>query len=378
MTKITAVRSTGLEYRIANGRAYGNARGLTPIRIATVVEVEAADGVIGLGEAWGPPTVVKAYVDLLRPHFEGREIFDFNQIRHTLYAKLYHSGIQNPMTSAMSAINVALYDIHAKLLGVPLCKLLGGKRLDRVPAYASTGYYSNDDTYGIAQQLEIGKAHRYPGTKIKIGASVKSDVERVKLAREMIGPDRLLMVDANGNLTVDQTLESMRAIAPFDVHWYEEPLPPHDFTGYTELTARAPMRVATGEALYTVHDFKRLTDGRCAHVLQPDITLCGGLDETLAIAGMAYMENVHMEPHVWGGAVGLATAVHFLAASPASPHTENLPHPAMLEYDRGENPLRDDLLKEPIAETDGWLTVPDKPGLGIELDPAVMKRFAVC
>jgi D-galactarolactone cycloisomerase len=176
---------------------------------------------------------------------------------------------------------------------------------------------------------------------------------------------------------VDEALESMRRIADYNIHFYEEPLPPTDFTGYTELRARAPMAIAAGEALYTAWDFKRLIDERCTDILQPDITLCGGLDETRAIWQMTRLANLRLSPHVWGGGVGLAAAVHFLAALQPSPHTDRIPHPVMLEYDLGTNALRKDLLLTPIACIDGHLTVPDGPGLGIEINRDVVEKYRV-
>jgi D-galactarolactone cycloisomerase len=249
--------------------------------------------------------------------------------------------------------------------------------MDRVPAYASDGYFSNDPDNQLEAQLRAFRDRRFPGVKIKIGQSPKHDAERVALAREVLGDEVLLMVDANGNYTVDQALESMRRIEGFDIHFYEEPLPPTDFAGYTELRARAPMPVATGEALYTAWDFKRLIEGRGADVLQPDLTMCGGFDETKAISTMARLANLRLSLHVWGGAVGLAAALHFLASTPPSPHTDRIPYPVLLEYDRGENALRDVLLAEPFPCVDGHLVVPTGPGLGIELNHDAVAKYRV-
>ncbi len=377
MTKITNITAIGLEHQLGADNAYGMARGMTPMRNMTLIEVETAAGITGHGEAWGPCPMVAASLDVVLPYFLGREIYDREQIAPYFYNQRYHLGIQNTITSVLGGINMALYDAMGKLHDLPLYKLLGGQSTDRVPAYASNGYFAANPNYRLGDQMRGFRDDHFPGVKIKIGHSPANDVERVAEAREVLGPDIALMVDANGNYTVDQALESMRRIADYDIHFYEEPLPPTDFIGYTELRARAPMAIATGEALYTAWDFKRLIDERCADVLQPDMTLCGGLDETRAIWQIARLANLHLSPHVWGGAIGLAAAVHFLASMPPSPHTDRIPHPVMLEYDRGSNALRDDLLVAPIACVDGHLTVPTGPGLGIEIDRDVVEKYRV-
>jgi D-galactarolactone cycloisomerase len=376
VAKITDIAAIQLEHRLGEMRAYGMARGLTEVRNATLIVVETDAGVSGLGEATGPGPLVAASLEVAKPYFVGREVYDREQVPPQFYNQRYHLGIQNTLTAVLGAINIALYDAIGRLHGVPVFKLLGGTATDRVPAYASDGYFSNDPDNRLEAQLRAF-SNRFPGVKIKIGESPKRDAERVALAREVLGDDVLLMVDANGNYTVDEALESMRRIAGFDIHFYEEPLPPTDFAGYAEVRARAPMPVATGEALYTAWDFKRLIEARGADVVQPDLTICGGFDETRTISAMTRLANLRLSLHVWGGAVGLAAAVHFLAALPPSPHTERIPHPVLLEYDRGENALRDWLLAEPIPCVDGHLVVPTGPGLGIELDAAAVETYRV-
>ncbi len=377
MTKITNITAIGLEHQLGADNAYGMARGMTPVRNMTLIEVETEAGITGYGEAWGPCPMVAASLEVVLPYFLGREIYDREQIVPYFYNQRYHLGIQNTVTAVLGGINMALYDAMGKLHDLPLYKLLGGQNTDRVPAYASNGYFAANPAYQLGDQMRGFRDDHFPGVKIKIGHSAANDVERVAEARDVLGPDIALMVDANGNYTVDEALESMRRIDEFDIHFYEEPLPPTDFTGYTELRARAPMAIATGEALYTGWDFKRLIDERCADVLQPDMTLCGGLDETRTIWQMTRLANLRLSLHVWGGAVGLAASVHFLASMPPSPHTDRIPHPVMLEYDRGTNALRDDLLVTPIPCVDGHLTVPTGPGLGIELDRDVVEKYRV-
>jgi D-galactarolactone cycloisomerase len=375
MTRIRDIRLIPLAYRMPQVRAYGMARSLTAERGCSLVEVETADGVVGIGEAWGPAKATAGYLEVIKPAYIGRELFERELIWSDIICRRYHLGLQNQLTACASGINIAIYDALGKTLGLPVCKLLGGLGRDRVPVYASDGYITGDPDNQLPAQLERIADKGFPGAKFKIGMSPKSDQERVRLARDILGEEMLLLVDVNGNYSVDQALDSMRRTLPYDVHFYEAPLPPQDFRGYEALCARAPIAVATGEALYTVWDFARLIEARALHVAQPDLTLCGGLDQAKGIAVLCQLHNVRFSPHVWGSAVGLAAAVHFMAALPDYPHTDHLPAPALIEYDVGDNPLRDELLTRPLKPVNGRIAVPAGPGLGIELDPEAIKRF---
>jgi hypothetical protein len=225
--------------------------------------------VTGIGEAFGNPLVTREYFRMLEPMFVGRSIFDFDHVEARVRNAIYHLGVGNQLTSCLAGINVALWDAMARGFGVRVCDLIGGCGATRFPAYASTGFFSNDPDRQLEHMMAEVAAHPYAGTKIKIGRGIKSDVERVKLAREAIGPDKLLLVDINGAYTADVALECARAIEPFDIHWIEEPLPPGDFRGYAELRARSPIALAAGEAHHTVRDFRALIDGRCIDIVQP-------------------------------------------------------------------------------------------------------------
>ena len=375
MARIADIRSIALEHEVGPLKAYGMARGVVSTRNATLVLVDTDAGIAGVGEASGPAGLVAGAVDLLRPLFVGRRVTDCEQVRARVYDQRYHLGLQNSVIAALGAVDIALHDALGKLYGVPVHDLLGGLARDRVPAYASGGYFSNDPDGGLDAQLESLRGTRFPGVKIKIGGGPKEDAERAARARDIIGPDPLLMVDANGSYTPVEALASMEAVAPYDIHFYEEPLPPADFEGYRRLRARAPLAVAAGEALYTAWDFKRLVDCGGADVLQPDLTLCGGFAEAGTVRTLARLANLRLSPHVWGGAVGLAAAVHLVAALPPSPQVDRVSFPTLLELDRGENALRDSLLAEPLACIDGHIVVPDGPGLGVALDWDAVERL---
>ena len=152
---------------------------------------------------------------------------------------------------------------------------------------------------------------------------------------------------------------------------------PQDFDGYALLQRSSPIPIATGEALYTAFDFKRLLDRRGADVIQPDLSLAGGLWQGRRIADLAELMHVRLSPHVWGSGIGLAAAAHYVASRSPYPHADNIPHPTLVEYDMGENPLRESILQTPIVANGGMIDVPSGAGLGIEIDWKAVKRHAI-
>jgi len=378
MARITNITLVAVQHHLGAGKAYGMARGLTALRGAGIVLLETDAGVQGIGEAWGPSAVARAYLDLIRPYFIGASVFGVRAVAQGILARHYHFGTQNQMIAALSGIDIAAHDAMGKLFGVPVADLIGGRQRDRVPVYCSGGYFTEEDDHlgALARQLEPHVTSGFPAFKVKLGRRPDEDAARARLARRIIGDRALLTVDVNGNYTVDAALESMRRIADAEVHWVEEPLAPQDWKGYAELARRAPIPVATGEALYTLFDFRRLIDGRLAAIVQPDLALCGGLDVARTVGVLAGAEHLRVSPHCWGTGVGLAAAVHWVASLPTYPHGPNVPYPALVEYDVGANPLRDELFVEPLRFENGHLHVPTGPGLGVTLDPKALKRFA--
>ncbi len=375
MSKITEITLIPLLAPLA--RPYGMARGLMGSRQSAILRLRTADGAEGLGEAWGPAAVTRAHLEMLRPLLIGTDVHDVELVAGRLLAQFYHAGIQNQLVAALGAVDMAALDAVGHLHGLPVARLLGGIARTRLPVYASGGYMTAEPERDFPAMLETLAASGARAAKIKIGLGARSDAARVRSARSALGEAVLLLVDANGNYTVDEALNSMRRIADADIHWFEEPLPPQDFSGYAALRRRAPMAVATGEALYTAWDFQRLIEAGGVDVVQPDLTLCGGVRAAREIALLARLHNLRLSPHVWGGGVGLAAACHFTASLPDWPHSTNVVHPAWVEYDVGENPLRDTILRTPVRLEDGCLVLPEGAGLGVALDEDALARWRV-
>jgi D-galactarolactone cycloisomerase len=378
MSRIRDIRVVPLEFHLPPGEGYGSSRGITNRRGGGLVILETADGVRGIGEAWGPPAVSRAYLEMVKPLYIGRSVFAQRGAAQTVLARMYHFGTQNQLIALMGGIDIAAHDAMGKLLNLSVADLIGGRQRERVPVYASGGYFTeaDDQAAALAQQIEPNAARGFSAFKIKIGRHPAEDAARVALARRIIGEASLLTVDTNGNYTEDGVLESMRRTAPCDIHWYEEPLAPQDWAGYASLKSRAPVSIATGEALYSVFDFRRLIDARLAAVVQPDLTLCGGFDVARTIGVLCAAEHLRISPHVWGTGIGLAAAVQFVASLSDYPHGAHVPFPPLVEYDVGRNALQNDIFVEPLRYADGHLDVPQGPGLGVTLDEAAVRRFS--
>ncbi|QCI66342.1 mandelate racemase/muconate lactonizing enzyme family protein [Phreatobacter stygius] len=366
-----------LQAQLPGGGAYGMSKSLATARATTLVRLKLADGTEGIGEAWGMPQVNLAYLPLLKGYLVGTHVLDIEHAYSLMLARHYHFGVQGPLTWCISGIDMAAKDAAGKMLGQPVHRLIGGKQADKVHIYASGGYLTENSARDFEPQIEAMAKGGHRAVKIKIGVSPASDEERVATARRMLGPDVDIMVDINSNYTLDLARESITRLAPYKIGWVEEPLSPQDVSGYEILQRWSQVPIATGEALYTAFDFKRLIDRRAVDVIQPDLSLCGGFWQGKQIAQLAMMDHLRLSPHVWGSGVGLAAAVHFVASLPVYPHTNNVPRPTLVEYDLGTNPLRDSILKNPLKPVDGVIVVPDAPGLGIEVDWDAVERHAL-
>ena len=348
---------------------YGTARGVVAARRAGLVLLHTEDGIQGLGEATGPANVIAAYLDLVKPHFLGTSVFAQRGVAQAILASPDHRSLPGPLLALLGGIDIAAHDAIGKLLGVSVADLIGGCQHERLPVYASGGYFTSGDDQeaALAAQLEPLHGSAFSAVMIRLGRSPEEDLWRVRMARRLAGEAKLLLVDAGGTYSADAALDSMRRIAPFGIHWFGEPLGPQDWGGYAELARRAPMGVATGAALHTVSDLRRVVDGRLAAVLQPDLSRCGGFETARTVAALAAIEHLRLSPRGWSTGIGLAATLHWAASLPAPP--------PLVEYDVGHNPLRDDLLAEPLRLRGGMLALPSGPGLGIQLAPDALARF---
>jgi D-galactarolactone cycloisomerase len=213
--------------------------------------------------------------------------------------------------------------------------------------------------------------------KLKVGFGVDEDATVTRAVREAIGPDIALMVDANHAYDAVAAIRLGRMIEPYDIGWFEEPVPPEDLAGYRAVKAALSIPVAGGECEYTRFGFREVLTSQSIDILQPDTCAAGGLTECKKIADMAEAFGVRYNPHVWGTGIAIAASLQLSAVLPTHTPLSLAPLDPMLEFDRTEHPIRQSLLVKPIEHSGGIVSVPDGPGIGIEVDREAMARFTM-
>lgn len=359
-----------------------------PARNSMLVRIETSDGVVGWGEGgqYGPGEPVAAVIDeVLRPRLIGRSLDGPAALWEELYAFSRDFGQKGTYIEALSAVDIALWDLWGKSLDRPAHVLMGGSHRDAVRAYA-TGCYYGEGFHDVERTLDAlaEEASGYVSDgftilKMKVGLlPIRDDARRVATVRDAIGRDVELLTDANHAYTSATAIRMGRRLEEHDVLWFEEPVVPEDRDGYRRVRDKLDLAIAGGEAEFTRFGFRDLIVGGCIDIAQPDLCVCGGLSEFLKIQTFASTYGVLTVPHAWGSGVALAAALQALATIPPTPHTYApvpLANEPIVEYDRKHNPLRDTLLVGNFALEDGHLRVPTGPGLGIEVDEAVLRRF---
>jgi L-alanine-DL-glutamate epimerase-like enolase superfamily enzyme len=271
--------------------------------------------------------------------------------------------------SAISAIDIALWDLLGKSLGVPIHALLGGARVDRMQAYGSGGWAGVNE---IGAQLTAFVARgAFKAIKMRVGVqdgSPMASAARVRAARAALGDKIDIMCDAHGTFTVSEAKEFCHQIRDYGVAWFEEPVTADDPTGLAEVRAFTNVPIAAGESESTRFDFMRLIERRAVDIVQPDMAICGGLSEGVRIGAMASAANLRLAPHLWTGACGFAAGLHLCATSPAA---------FTVEYSLGANPMIHDLIEESFPVVDGMIKMPTKPGLGITIKEDFVARYTV-
>jgi D-galactarolactone cycloisomerase len=354
-------------------RATGPASVLNRARSLLLVRIETRDGVVGWGETSPLPGTAEAITSVYAPRLIGRDPLLVGRSWRETWLEPFESGV------AAGAIDIALHDLRGKLLGVPVHALHGGARRDRVPVYASglcylEGVHPGDQWVAEASDLA---ARGYRAVKMRIGRyPPEVELPLIREVRAALPAGTRLMVDAWGSYTLPTAIRVGRALEDIGIDWYEEPLSQAGYHGYEVLAATLDIAVAGGEMLQTPRAFKELFDRRAVDIVQPDVSLCGGITDLLFIAELAALYRSQALPHSWNGPVTEAASLHVAALLPdptLMPGTET----PLLEHDTTENRFLTELLREPFALVDGGYAVPTTPGLGIELDERAIERLRV-
>lgn len=340
----------------------------SPLDNYILVEVFTDEGIKGIGAVDSHYPMVKSVIDPDEKHGLLTKLLLGEDPREVewLWAKMEQStfwhGRGGGITHAMSGIDIALWDILGKATGLPVAALLGGCHRRVVKPYASITANTID---ALQEKVQRGMDLGFKAVKIgwgALGVDFEQTVKWVKKAREITGPDVDIIVDfgCSGSgraISVSAARKVIKAIEEYTLSWIEEPLPPDDINGYAQLRQSVDVPISGGEVFVKLREFKLLMEKRAVDVVQPDVCKAGGLTELKRIAFLAQLENILCVPHSWSTAICIAASIHFVASIPNGKYVE-------FQID---NPLNTDLLKEPFEIQDGYIQVPTKPGLGIEL-----------
>lgn len=380
--KITDLRVHVLQSPLDQPFAFS--QGWVGRRSATLVEVATDSGLTGWGEAFAqglePPQIAAAVVEhALRPLVLGANPLDIEVLWHRMYHQTRDYGRKGSVIAAISAVDIALWDLAGKHYGEPVHRLLGGAFRDRVQPYA-TGFYRLRGQGEAPRLADEALAHFEAGfrlMKVKLGYGVDDDIAVIRaVARAIEGRGVTLMVDTNHAYGRAEALRLGYVLDELDLRWYEEPVAPEDIDGYCELRARLRTPIAGGENEHTLHGFRELLGRHAVDIAQPDVGSCGGLTAARHIVALAQANGIEVNPHVWGSAVAQAASLHLIAALPVAHHSV-FARPPVLEYDRSSHPFRRELVTEPIEMADGAVPVPQGPGLGITLRAETLDRFRI-
>ncbi|WP_353154048.1 mandelate racemase/muconate lactonizing enzyme family protein [Pollutimonas bauzanensis] len=353
-----------------------------------LVRVETVCGLVGHGEAKeevGSEGNCRALVSLINQKFGpllvGEDPRDINRLWELMYngsrahyaLKLGHVfpilGRRGISVSAISGIDLALWDLLGKHLNAPVWRLLGGRKAEKLPAYASGGWADADN---IGEQL-LGYIERggFQAVKMRVGVidgDPINSAKRVRAAREAIGPDIGLACDAHGTYNVAEAKRFCRLVEDQNLMWFEEPITADDKRGMAEVRASTAIPIAAGESEFNRFDFRDLAELRAVDIFQPDLAICGGISEAMRIGAIASAWNLRLAPHLWTGALAFSAGAQVAAASPAG---------WLLEYSLGANPLLHELAEESFPVIDGMVEIPDRPGLGITINNDFVLRHTV-
>ena len=280
------------------------------VRASCLVEITTDDGLTGWGECFGPAVANRELIEsVFAPMILGRDASELVSLWETMYNRNREWGRRGISIAAISGIEIALWNLAGNSARLPLYRLLGGTASTHVNTYASAFYYRGawaDDVEAEAASLANAG---YSAVKMKVGRSMRVDIERVQRVRSTLGLGIRLAVDANRGFTTNEAVTFERELRDCDIWYFEEPVIPEDLEGYREIRTRSAVPIAGGESEFTRLGFRELIETRSVDILQPDATACGGIRETLLIAGMASAHGISALPHLWGTSITVAAGL---------------------------------------------------------------------
>ncbi|MCC7336325.1 MAG: mandelate racemase/muconate lactonizing enzyme family protein [Pirellulaceae bacterium] len=369
--KIREIRCAGLRGATPEG---GWSNELRPEDcVHTLIAVHTDEGAVGLGSVFTNDALVRASLAILEPLFRGENALEPERVTEKLNQHMFWLGRGGAITHTISGIDIALWDLLGKATGQPVGRLLGGRYRERVQPYASI---LMDEPQKLHDHLQAVKAKGFRAFKIGWGPfgrhNAATDVAIVKAAREAVGAESRLMVDAGASDAFwaqgyKWALKTSKMLADYDVAWFEEALCPDALEDYVELRKQSPVPIAGGEVLTRRQSFQPWLEARAFDIVQPDVTKVGGISEERRIAWMAQEHGVRFIPHGWNTAVGLAADLQLASAFAATD---------LVEYLTGSPFIDDITVGGWQLDSDGMLAIPSAPGLGLELDRDMVQHYS--
>jgi L-alanine-DL-glutamate epimerase-like enolase superfamily enzyme len=337
-------------------------------RSSAFVRIETDEGVTGVGETligFFVPEIAAQLIAHLGKKLIGRDPFVIAELQRGMRLETSFWTRSGLTKCVISALEIALYDLKGKTLGVPVYDLLGGAKIPRLRLYASGGI--NKPLDDLAAELESYVEAGFKAVKIR---ARELQIDKVSVSRVAIGPNVKLIVDMNQSFVQQpvgyvEAMRYAREIAKHDIFFLEEPLEVDDVDGYRRMVGDAPMPISGGETFSSAAEFQRHVDLGCFHIVQPDATTVGGIGECYEAISYAQAKGVDAIPHVWGAGVCVAANVHAAFAAGAR----------MSEWPMLPNPLREEMFVEPFEIKDGALLKPLLPGLGIQLTEELIEKY---
>lgn len=384
---------TTLKLRYAVDPPMADAIHYMPERTALIVQITIDNGLIGIGEsaAYGGSleSMERVVLDDLRPSLLGEDPFNVERLWQRMARRGHQRGASGMLLQAISGVDIALWDLIGQATHTPLYRLLGTYR-DSLDAYASAGFYAGNKGPADLAEEARGYAERgFRSLKIKVGrnpevllnplpdmwapeyavVSLEEDVDRVIAVRAAVGPRVRLAIDANNAWTPPVATRFMRWVADQNIAWLEEPVSTDDVSGSAEVSRTIDVPVSGYETASGLASFRDLIEHDAVDIVQPDAIWSGGITVCRKIAALAEAHGKPVIPHVFSSAVALIANMHLIAS---------LPNAGLLEFDQNENPLRSELFVEPIEiDPEGRVALPDRPGLGVTLNPETIARYQI-
>ncbi len=351
------------------------------LRYITLARVESEDGKIGWGECISQfPDSAQAVKIVIEkgyaPMLVGDDATEVERAFHKMLARVWWYGPQGLAAFAVSAVDMALWDLKGKLLGKPVCNLIGGRLRDKVAAMASIHLDMDDINWSVDefkffrdQGYRIVKGGWGKRPESVFGADRKKDLELARRVRETIGEDIELVFDVLGarvKWDVPTAIRRLRDLEPYRLKWIEEPLVPADFEAHARLRAAISTNIGTGEQEWNVEGYRRLIRSGAVDVVQMDPGRCQGITACVHVIKLIEAEHLCFSAHTWSSAINTAASVHLLAASESGICMDFKPH---------ESPMQHELVSDPWVQKDGYIKVRDEPGLGIHVREEIVKKY---